>query len=149
MGRNKRYPHQILMDEESIDIDTLPDEIQRAIVIFERGDKKDAGYNPELEPLSEEIEAQIRDWMDEELEADEDCPCKNPNVHAIFVLYYGDGVEEVTRQQLKALGFDTKILNRRGRPREEVEVGDYKLKRQGKGKQEKYKVEETEPTEAE
>lgn len=149
MGRVKRYPHQILIDDENLDIDSLPDEIQRAIVIFEKGDRKDSTYNDALEPLSEEIASQIEKWLYVEVGADQDCPCTNKNVGAIFMLFYGKDMEYVTRDELRQLGFDTKLLNRRGRPREKVEVGDYELTREGKGKTEKYKVEEIEPIEAE
>lgn len=146
MGRPKRYPHQILIDEEDIDIDYLPSDIQKAIVIFEKGDKKDAGYNEALDPTSEEIASDIRDWLDKELK-DENCPCGDPDIKAVFVLFYEEGIDLVTAKDLKEAGFDTKQLKRRGQAKKEVEVGDYKLKKQGKGKNEKYKIEEKDEVE--
>ncbi|OJJ16731.1 hypothetical protein BKI52_33020 [marine bacterium AO1-C] len=148
MGKVKRYPHQVLLDEENIDIDELPEDIQREIVIFEKGDKKAPGYNEALEPTSEEIAKDIQKWLDREL-PDKNCPCKNPNIKALFVLFYDQEIELVTKEDLKNLGFNTRLLNKGGQRKKEVEVGEYKLTKEGKGKNEKYKIEEKDQIEVE
>ncbi|OJJ23295.1 hypothetical protein BKI52_02755 [marine bacterium AO1-C] len=140
MARPTPFPHQVLMRELKIKITELPEDIKAAIITLNDANDKKAGNNPELIPISELIASVIQDWWDEETD-DPACPCFNPNIGTIYTMHYKQGKSTVTKEELGAAGFDTRLLNRRGQRRPVVTVGDYKLTRQGRGRKEIYKIE--------
>lgn len=122
--KRKNYEHEDLMEYLNLSNNDLPIELQQAVAEFERIDAKIAGYQPELEPASQELASEIREWYDEE----EDEMPFDDNEKACYLAFYVVGVQEITPQEFKQFGG-----NFRPNPKQAYNIGNkYQLKPKGK-----------------
>lgn len=129
MKQEKRedYKHEVLMAELNLSDKDLPEELQKALMEFDRIDAKIAGHQPELEPASDVIAQEIREWYDEE--EVEELPA-NHDERACHVAFYVVRLDVISPQKFRELGGKSRLDAKKS-----YQIGNFKLLANDSGKE--------------
>lgn len=135
----KLFPHQILLEENEVNVKDLPNELVELINNFDakledfetaeeaEEEEEIKELKKELKALSIEISGEIKEYLEENESSEEEDKVIPKDKEGILRYLYEEGYSQVSIQLLKRMGYPTgpfsKLLNTGER------VGKYELKK--------------------